>query len=208
MNLQIILIGLGAVAVFVWSKLSPKAEISEMPEPPRGTDIFDTLKEGAAKVAALVGVVAPVAAKAAAIAKAAAAAKGAAAALAGGTGAAAAVVTTSIPLTALPAATVMPKAVLSMLPKVGVKTAAPVAAKTGLLPSIGGAAMVVSPLIVMPLIAKFLDNLFGTGKSGLYDDPELLARQLQITKEKKEMIAAGGTPLWIPKSGFYEGEGT
>ena len=126
----------------------------------------------------------------------------------------------------MPAATALPAGVVSMAPATltssvyaggaGVVSpsassalaTSPVAGGSGVAAAIGGAALCVAPLVVMPVIAKLLDSIFGTGKSGLYDNPELLAKQLEITKQKKAMIAAGGTPLWIPKTGFYEGEGT
>ena len=140
----------------------------------------------------------------------------------------AAVTTTSIGLSALPAATLLPSGVVSMAPATltssvyaggaGVSPSAssalassPVTGGSGVAGAIGGAALCVAPLVVMPVIAKVLDSIFGIGKSGLYDNPELLAKQQEITKEKMELIAASdpgdAVPLWIPKTGFYEGEG-
>ena len=214
---MIILI-LGAVAIFVWSKLSPtmpteKTQLLDMPEPPRGTDVLDTLKEGAKKIAAIVG-----------------GGGGIATAIpAGGVVGAGGIVGAAFPLTALPAATVLPAGLSAMAPTtlasatygvtptvVGTGTGsssigAGVGGSSGVGAALGGAALVAAPLVVVPLLAKALDAIFGIGKSGLHDDPELLARQLQITKEKMEMVATavpgGAVPSWNPKTGFYEGEG-
>lgn len=207
---------IGAVAIFIWSKFAAKKPVEktallEGESPTTKVDVIDILKKGAAKVVAIVG------AGGAAVA----AGGGAAAAVGGG---AALVGATTIGVSALPAATVLPAGLSAMAPTtlssavyggtpavVGTGTGsssigAGVGGSSGVGAAIGGAAMVVAPLIVVPLLAKALDKIFGTGKSGLYDNPELLAKQLQITKEKEALIGAEGSPLWIPKSGFWEGD--
>ena len=209
---------LGAAAIFIWAKLSPKKPTektelleSALPEP---RNILDTLKAGGAKVAGIVG-------GGAGVAK---VAGGAATVAGGGT----VLGGTAIAVSALPAATVLPAGLSAMAPTTLTSAAygttpaivgtgsgsssigAGVGGSSGIGAAIGGAAMLAAPLVVVPVIAKFLDKIFGIGKSGLYDNPELLAEQLQITKEKEAMIAAsvpgGATPTWDPKTGFYEGD--
>jgi len=208
---------LGALAIFIWSQLAPKeptpkTEVLESPLP-EPKDIMDVFKENAPKVAAIVG------------GGGAAVAAGGGAAAAGAGIAAAAVV----PAVALPAAAVIPAGLSAMAPTtlssaVFVPTAAPVAAAGGgaavptatapvaggttLAQTLGGAALVVSPLIIMPVVAKALDWIFGTGKSGLYDNPELVKEQERITAEKEALIASyvpgGAVPVWDPKTGFVD----
>lgn len=224
---------IGAVAIFIWSQLSPKkpvekTEVLESPLPEPKIDIIDIFKKNAPKVVAIVtGGGAALAAgggAAAAGGGAAAAAGGAAAAATVGAGIAAAV----IPLTALPAATVLPAGLAAMAPTtltsavytapavVGTGTGsssigAGVGGSSGVGAAIGGAAMVASPLIIVPLIAKFLDSLSGPKKS-LQNNPELAAEQARITEEKMELVSkyvpGSADPSYSSKSGFSEGEGT
>lgn len=143
---------LGAVAIFIWSKLSYKEPVSkteklqtEAETPP---DITTKLKEGAAKVAAIVGG-GGVAAKAASVV--------------GGAVATGGVVAAAVPLTALPAATVLPAAVMEAAVGTGTGSSAIGAGAggtSGAGAAVAGAAMVAAPLVIVPVIAKFLDKIF------------------------------------------------
>ena len=203
MNIKMMLVGLGGLAIFIWAKMSPKTEagIGGSPEEKVSATVFDKLEEGAKKILGIVGgggavakVGLSVLPKAGILPKAV-------------LGMLPTVGSVTIPVTALPSATVLPKAVLGMLPKVApttVKTAvAPVAGKAGTtaLKTLGGAGLLVAPLVVVPVIAKFLDSIFGIGTSGLYDDPELVKEQEAITAQTKAYIEAGDMD-WNPKTGF------
>lgn len=134
---MIIFLMIGAAAIFIWSQLSAKKPVektevleSPLPEP---KDIMDVFKENAPKIAAIVA----------------------------GSGAAVKVATTI-----LPAARVLPTAVTEMLPGAGIEGASKIgvsaggASGSGVLPTIGGAALVLSPIVIVPLVAKFLDFLW------------------------------------------------
>lgn len=160
MNIKIILIGLGALAVFAWSKLFPKKEpiaktgaLDEPSEEP--SDFFtNTFETGAAKVAAIVtggGAAAKVATtilpKAAVLPK--------------------AVVSmlpivgkVLIPTVALPVARVMPEAVLGMLPKPPPPLSPVATGGTTVAKTLGGFGIAISPAIIVPAIAKILDAIF------------------------------------------------
>jgi len=217
-------LSIGAVAIFIWSQLSAKkpvekTEVLESPLPEPRKDIIDIFKENVPKVAAILGG----GGAALATGGGAAAAAGGGAAVAGG---AAIVGATTIGVTALPAATLLPAGLSAMAPTtltsavygttpavVGTgsgtsSVGAAAGGSSGVGAAIGGAAMVAAPLVVVPVIAKFLDNLFGIGKSGLYDDPELVKEQERITAEKEALIASyvpgGAVPVWDPKTGFVD----
>ena len=222
---MIILI-LGAVAIFIWSKLSPtmpteKTEILEMPEPPRGKDVLDTLKDGAKKIAAIVGGGGAAAIAATALPAAAAVPAGLSA-IAPTTLASAAFIPAAVavvPLTALPAATILPAGLSAMAPTTlasatyGVTPAvvgsgtgsssigAGVGGSSGVGAAIGGAAMVVAPLVVVPLLAKWLDKIFGHGFE--YSE-EQKAQMDEWSAWKKDMATYESSPTWNPKTGFVE----
>ena len=57
--MTLIFLGLGAVAIFIWSKLSPKTKVSTTEvKGDQDIDIAEKFKEGAKKVVAIVGGVA------------------------------------------------------------------------------------------------------------------------------------------------------
>lgn len=175
---MIILI-LGAVAIFIWSKLSPtmpteKTELLESPLP-EPTDILDTLKTGAAKVAGIVG------GGAGAVKVAAGAAKIVPSGLPAITAKSismAAFVPAAIPVVALPAATVLPAGLSAMAPTTltsavygttpavvgtGTGTAsvgAGAGGAAGAGTALAGAALAAAPIVIVPIFAKILDAIW------------------------------------------------
>lgn len=150
---------IGAIAIFIWSKFSgkkplAKTEALESPSPEPNT-LIDKIKEGAPKVAAIVGA--------------------GAAAVGGG---AAVVGATTIGLSALPAATVLPAGLSAMAPTTltsaaygttpavvgtGSGTAsvgAGAGGASGAGAALAGAGLALAPIIIVPIIAKILDAIF------------------------------------------------
>ena len=126
----------------------------------------------------------------------------------------------AVAATALPAATVLPAGLSAMAPTTLASAAyAPAAApavvgtgtgsssigagvggSSGVGATLGGAAMVAAPLVVVPVLAKFLDKLFGHG----FEYSEEQKEQMTDWSEWKNEMIATGTMLYNPKTGFVD----
>ena len=233
MNLPLILLGLGGVAVYLWSKASPakpteKTEALEgaSPLPP---DVTTALKAGASKVVDIVkkalipaAAAVPLTALPAATAIPAGVSAAAPTALASTAFIPAAAV---VPLTALPAATILPAGLSAMAPTTlasaafvpGTAAVTPAVVGTGSgVSSVGaggsagagavlaGAAVFAAPLVIVPLLAKALDSIFGGRSPQVVATPEQLAQRKAETDFIKAETEAGKTVAWNPKTGWVD----
>lgn len=206
-----LIIGLGVLAIFIWSKLSPKTEVkvADVAADDPGKTIIDKLKEGAAKVVAIVG------GGGAAVA----AGGGAAAAVGGGAAAVggAAIVAPVVAVSALPAATVLPAGLSALAPTTltsavyggtpavvgtGAGTSsvgAGVGGTAGLGTTLLGAAVFVAPAVIMVGIAKVLDLLSPKKPPS----PERLAAEAEA-REYTNLMVSTGSMSYDPKTGFVD----